>query len=96
MAEQAVEAGPVVLQPCSVAAHAETHFRVLAGDTQVVHKTDEVGVGPIVKHNKAGIYREHLPLCLYVDGVGVAAKVVLLFKQRDIVFLLQQVGCGQA
>ncbi len=63
------------------------------GTSKPREETHQQGIGPIVKHNETGVYGGSLirPVIDH-DRVGVAADIVVLFEEGDLVTALQQVG----
>ena len=96
LGEEAVEVVAVVFGAAGRVMHREAHLGGLRGDAELVQQADEVGVGPVVEHDEAGVDGEGLALHLDIHRMGMAADPVTGLEQGDLVLALQQVGAGQA
>ncbi len=54
----------------------------------MIHQANKVRIGPVVEHNKAGVNRKDSALVGDVNGIGMTAKIVLLFEQSDLIAAL--------
>ena len=80
--------------------HRKRHVGLGNRHVQGGEKRQQVGVGALVEHQKAGVHPKRGGHALrvgqgHVHGVGVAPKVVARFKQGDVGQPLQRVGGGQ-
>ena len=88
LCKQAAERSRAVLQAAVVAVDAEAHRRRLRRHAELAHQLDEVRIGVIVEDDEAGVDGMADAIQLDVDGVSVAADIVVRFEERDVVVRL--------
>ena len=96
LGKQAVEVVAVVFGARLRIAHREAHLGGLRGHAQLIQQADEVGVGPVVEHNKTGVDGKAFALHFNVNRMAVAAHPVTGLKHSDVVLAVEQIGAGQA
>ncbi|MNN21320.1 hypothetical protein D3C81_1346370 [compost metagenome] len=82
LSKQCVQIVTVVLQASDRIMHGKTHFGRLRGDLELVEQANEVGVGPVVENDEAGIYCMALALPDHIEGVRVPSDPLLGFEHR--------------
>ncbi|MNI39205.1 hypothetical protein D3C73_933810 [compost metagenome] len=95
LGEQAVEVVAVIFQATVGVCDRETHLRRLEAHANLPQQANEIRIGPVVKHNEAGVHDIAATIDAHVHAVGVAADAVIGLKQSDLVVATQQVGAGQ-
>ena len=85
LGEEAVESGAVVLQAGAAAGDAEAHVAGLTLRPHFVQQGDEVGIGPVIEDDEAGVHGVVVPAQADRVGVDVAADVVAGLKEGDCV-----------
>ena len=90
--EQAVERRPAILDAALVHLDAETHFARLGFLADFVQQLNKVRIGPVIKHDKAGVNCVPFAVLENVDRVCVSAYVGARLKYRDVVLFPQFVS----
>jgi hypothetical protein len=92
LGEECVRAVTAVFEIRGLVPHTETHVAGLCFDTQICHQPGEVGIGPGVVDNEAGIDIDRSGRVLDRNGVGVPAHVIACFEDRQLMLIGQQIG----
>ncbi len=90
--EEAVQRRAVVFEAAAVAADAEAHLGVAAGDAEPIEEPGERRVGAIVEHDEAGVDRDGAVGRVHGDGADVAAGIGLGLEQRHVVAAAEHEG----
>ncbi|MNP17956.1 hypothetical protein D3C76_1104080 [compost metagenome] len=85
LGKQCVQVVAVVLQASNRVMHGETHLGRLRSDLELVEQPDELGVGPVVENDEAGIDCMALALPDHIEGMRVAPDPLLGFENRYFV-----------
>ena len=93
LGEEAVEPKAAVLQARRIVLAAERHIRLRCRNPQLPQKGPEEGVGPFVVDDESRVDGQPRVGALPDDGrVRVAADVVVLLEEGDLVPAVQQIG----
>ena len=92
LAEEEVEAAAVVFEVGGDVLDAEGHFGLLRGDVEFLEEADEVRIGGVVEDHEAGVDGDGAPGFVDGDGVGVAAGVVVLLEEGEVVMRMKEMG----
>ena len=93
-----VEGAAAPLEAAGVVAHGEGHGGGFHGDLKLVEEAAELRVGHAVENHEAGVDGQGAAGAGLggLDGVGVAAEVVVLLKNGNVVVAVQEVGAAEA
>ena len=78
-----------------VDAHAERHVARGRIDAERLEQRDQVRVSAVVVHQKAGVDRRGYAIERDVDGMRVAAEIVVGLKERHVITLRKQPAGGK-
>ena len=98
LGEKVVEGAAAPLEAAGVVAHGEGHGGGFHGDLKLVEEAAELRVGHAVENHEAGVDGQGAAGAGLggLDGVGVAAEVVVLLKNGNVVVAVQEVGAAEA
>lgn len=92
LGEEVIDAGAGEFDVGGSVLDTEGHGGGADGDLQLVEEPAEVGIGDAIKNHEAGVEGGGLTGFGDVDGVGMAAGVVVLFEEGDVKKRMQEVG----
>ena len=94
--EQGIQVVTPVFYAAVVTADAETHFRRLSLDSELIQKLDKHGVSPVIVNNETCVDRVLAAMMLDIDGCGMPPDSRRRFIDGYVVSVPQVVGGGQA
>ena len=96
LAEEVVERGAVVFDAAAEMRHAERHRRRLRGDIQFTEEPREQRIRHVIEDHEPGVHRQFAARFAHCHRVRVAAGVIVLFEDREIVMPVQKVRAAES
>ena len=95
LGKHGIDAGARPFQRAAVHRHAKRHVAGNAGHAQFGEQRHQVRIGMIVIDQKAGVDAVRASFERDIDGMSVAAQVVVRLEQHHVMLVLEEISAGQ-